>query len=561
MIDRPVNGAQRLDASYLSHEAANAIVSSYEGLTYPDDPAVVWIDGGVLASVNQFLDFVLREVLGAAQSASSLALLKTAIRKVVPSRLADESILEAEAELASYADEFDLDEGSVSKGGFDLDQVFEGMRIKCMVYSQLGNVEEGSVAADAVGVDPACAIFMVAAMEFMGEHSLLVAARRAQGRTSVRGRSMTYAVTRADLKAALVEDEQFKEVWRRWLRSSENKAVSFRDHTSPFLEDSSEELRKLAPENLVDRSAHKRMSAAGNGFSVRSRPQSMIEDLRSSRVLTPTSAEKRRGVVMDELMGHARTVSNTSDDAMSQQSFTIMYPQRESLRTLRVHIPPSDDLPPTTNVRSPDRQVSRPSSSLSTSTPPRTPTRISTDGVARRRSSSSSLSEAYRKQAQQKPTNAQRRRSLSNTPTKSSFEEARPETVPPVSGLATSAPVFPAVSPIPEHQGSPNVASVKQPAQSTSVERSASTKSSAGSPKEKLKSIFRASSASPDRSQSSKHQNKVSGLGIDMSDGDEVIEQRLKFDNLMSTGETVKVSLTPQTVRPVVSVSITTYTN
>ena len=592
MADRLVPGSpEHLDASYISLEAANAIVGSYESMTYPDDPAEVWIEGGVLASVNQFLDFVLKEVLAAAGSAGSLSLLRGAIKRIVQSRLADESILEAESELETYADEFDLTADNRNGKGFDLEKSFEGMRAKCMVYSQLGNVEEAHIrnVKERLQLDPACAIFLVAALEFMGEHSLLVAARRAQGRViAVNQRSMAYPVTRGDLKVALTEDEQFKEVWRRWLQSegavadNGNKAVSFRDTTSPFLAngeafDEPVVVKKLAPENLVDRSVHSTASMA-NRFSVRSRPQSMIEDLRSHRhSMVTAAADKRHGVILDDTLpqpplsaalSHTRTASSTSDDAMSTQSFTIMYPQRESLRTLRVNIPPSNESPPVASMRSPDRPASRPSSALSgiITTPPRTPTRrnsLDSGGdqhAARRRSSSSSLSEAYRKQAQQRTVNTQFRRSRSNTPTKLRFDETHTSpvdlnAVSPTSALATSAAAFPAVSPIPEQQTSPsgNTATMipkktRPEAQSTAVDLSASPKSDS-SPKEKLKNIFRSSSTS---SSGSQPKQKVAGLGIDIPD-EEATERRRKFDTLMSTGDTVKVSLTPQTVRAFVS--------
>jgi len=201
------------ESAYIAASAATGIVTSNhesflqgEGIVSPGSPTIL-VTPPSLRLINQFLDFLLYEFLSSAKS-TSLRLLKPAVEEVLRSRLANEAISGADQELASYLgggdgeDDGDFGEPQEVTGAWDLEGTWKKTRLRCMVYSSLGDLEEddeavysgvgleGSVGAQQYNdhsampdiVSPAVAIWLTAVLEFVGEQTLLVAGHAAINR-------------------------------------------------------------------------------------------------------------------------------------------------------------------------------------------------------------------------------------------------------------------------------------------------------------------------------------------------------------------------------------------
>ncbi|RPA96596.1 hypothetical protein L873DRAFT_1220684 [Choiromyces venosus 120613-1] len=201
------------ESAYIAASAATGIVTSNhesflmdESIVSPGSPTIL-VTPPSLKLINQFLDFLLHAFLSSAKS-TSLRLLRPAVEEVLRSRLAHEAISGADQELMSYLglgdgkDDDDFDEPQESTGAWDLEGTWKKTRLRCMVYSSLGDLEEedeavysgvgleGSVGAQQYDthsgtpgvVSPAVAIWLTAVLEFVGEQTLLVAGHAAVNR-------------------------------------------------------------------------------------------------------------------------------------------------------------------------------------------------------------------------------------------------------------------------------------------------------------------------------------------------------------------------------------------
>ncbi|CUS10489.1 unnamed protein product [Tuber aestivum] len=201
------------ESAYIAASAATGIVTSNhesflqdEGILGPGSPTIL-VTAPSLKLINQFLDFLLYEFLSSARS-TSLRLLRPAVEEVLRCRLANEAISGADQELTSYLgggneedDEY-FDEPQETTGTWDLEGTWKKTRLRCMVYSSLGDLEEedeavhsgagleGSVGAQQYNahsampgiVSPAVAIWLTSVLEFVGEQTLLVAGHAAINR-------------------------------------------------------------------------------------------------------------------------------------------------------------------------------------------------------------------------------------------------------------------------------------------------------------------------------------------------------------------------------------------
>ncbi|KAI9055550.1 hypothetical protein LZ554_000497 [Drepanopeziza brunnea f. sp. 'monogermtubi'] len=155
-----------------------------------------------LRLVNMFLDQILFTVLSVSKS-TSLASLRLAVAQVLKPKLAYGAIAGADQELHEYlgggeeeellAFHNGLDEPS---GDWDLELVWKRTRLRCMVYSSLGDMEEEDEDCHAERehldgsphevVSPAVAIFMTSILEFLGEQVLVVAGQAAYQRLRIK---------------------------------------------------------------------------------------------------------------------------------------------------------------------------------------------------------------------------------------------------------------------------------------------------------------------------------------------------------------------------------------
>jgi hypothetical protein len=165
------------------------------------------VSPSALKLVNSFLDQLLFNFLSIARS-TSLASLRPAVTEALKPKLAKDAILNADQELQEYLGGGDDEEllafhnGIEPSGDLDLELLWKRTRLRCMVYSSLGDMEEededhwteheqldgppGSNSNRFSGsqsvVSPAVAIFLTSILEFMGEQTLIVAGQAAHHR-------------------------------------------------------------------------------------------------------------------------------------------------------------------------------------------------------------------------------------------------------------------------------------------------------------------------------------------------------------------------------------------
>lgn len=186
------------------HDSHSEAWFDQHGLEPSGETALV--NPGALNLVNNFLDQLLFNFLAISKS-TSLASLRPAVVETLKPKLAKEAIHQADQELEEYLGGGDDEElisfhnGIEPSGDWDLELVWKRTRLRCMVYSSLGDMEEededhytelehldgppGSTNrySNQLGVvSPAVAIFLTSILEFMGEQALTVAGQAAYHR-------------------------------------------------------------------------------------------------------------------------------------------------------------------------------------------------------------------------------------------------------------------------------------------------------------------------------------------------------------------------------------------
>ncbi|KAL8402997.1 hypothetical protein RB594_008308 [Gaeumannomyces avenae] len=196
------------EAAFIASAAASQIVTNdhdAHAATWYDQQGVeppaetVLVSRGALALVNSFLDHLLLNFLCSAGS-TSLVSLRPAVTDVLKPKLASDAMNQADEELREYlggADDEDYSQSARSARDWDLELVWKRTRLRCMVYSSLGDLEEEDedfymeqedlvVASESDDtVSPAAAIFLTSILEFMGEQALVVAGATASQRMRV----------------------------------------------------------------------------------------------------------------------------------------------------------------------------------------------------------------------------------------------------------------------------------------------------------------------------------------------------------------------------------------
>ena len=266
------------EPAYIAASAASSIITSEyrirshglinNGKVSTSDDTVT-ISPASLRLLNSFLDQLLYNILASSRS-TSVASLRSAVNEVLKPRLAKEAIIGADEELQELLGGGDEEELSIFHNGhdptglWDLSSVWRRTRLRCMVYTRLGDLEEddeemyigrdlGEEAVDRrpleardLGiVSPAAAIFLTSIIEFLGEHALTVAGEAASNRRQARS-ARADMVNMSDTKEAMnliVEETDMEKIalnptfgrlWRSWkkqlrLPSSSDSNRSSRD--------------------------------------------------------------------------------------------------------------------------------------------------------------------------------------------------------------------------------------------------------------------------------------------------------------------------------------------
>ncbi|PFH55402.1 hypothetical protein XA68_18404 [Ophiocordyceps unilateralis] len=216
-------------------------------------PEAALVSPAALRLVNVFLDQLLFNFLQAACSAS-LSALRPAVSEVLKPKLAKDAVANADDELREYlgnGDEEDFSHSSAaaSSRNWDVELAWKRTRLRCMVYSSLGDMEEededlyleqdslemGSGEQSSAVISPAAAIFLTSIIEYMGELTLTVAGQAAYNRVRAKVerdlkdgiRNPSYRADRLVVAETDMEhvafDRSLGRLWRGWkkrLRSS-----------------------------------------------------------------------------------------------------------------------------------------------------------------------------------------------------------------------------------------------------------------------------------------------------------------------------------------------------
>ncbi|KAH0537533.1 hypothetical protein FGG08_005668 [Glutinoglossum americanum] len=260
------------EPAYIAASAASQIVTSDHEVNQAD-----WVEDGIETSgetalvspeslklVNSFLDQLLYNFLSIARS-TSLVSLRPAVTEVLKPKLAREAIFGADQELHEYLgggeeEEFiNSQRGLDPAGPWDLDRVWMRTRLRCMVYSSLGDLEEededrfmevdslGNSAqfADGPGyVSPAVAIFLTSILEFIGEQALIVAGQAAYSRVQNKKNDQEHRSKEEIAERVVVEERDTEKVafnttlgrlWRTWRKRLRAPVGSFsRSYPHPY---------------------------------------------------------------------------------------------------------------------------------------------------------------------------------------------------------------------------------------------------------------------------------------------------------------------------------------
>ena len=249
------------EPAYIAPSAAAHVVNSEmanTGQSWPigddvDEEDAVTVSPAALSLINSFLDQLLFSFLASSRSTSILSL-RPAISEILKPRLAKEAIDGADEELKGYMaggdDEelLDFHNGQELKGGSNLHQIFRRTRLRCMVYTRLGDMEEededeyldGSspqegdsdrhrLSRDLGNVSPAAAIFLTSIIEFLGEQALIIAGDNAYTRLTskklVPGSSQRFVVEDRDVEK-IAFNKTLGRLWRSWKKRGRMSAMN-----------------------------------------------------------------------------------------------------------------------------------------------------------------------------------------------------------------------------------------------------------------------------------------------------------------------------------------------
>lgn len=261
--DRPSTVAQSVmsppttvspEATFIATSAASQIVTNdhdshadtwYDQHGYQPSGDPVLVSAPALQLLNNFLDHLLFNFLSQSRS-TTLSALRPAVAEVLKPKLAKDAINNADEELREYLgggddEEFLQSAPAPSPRDWDLELVWKRTRLRCMVYSSLGDMEEeeedqhmeeGLLGDDddvpGGSVSPAVAIFLTSILEFLGEQALISAGQAAWNRMrfkcdkeqkeGVRGRSdviENISVEEVDMERVAL-DRTLGRLWRAW---------------------------------------------------------------------------------------------------------------------------------------------------------------------------------------------------------------------------------------------------------------------------------------------------------------------------------------------------------
>ncbi|KAJ5574756.1 hypothetical protein N7450_008655, partial [Penicillium hetheringtonii] len=254
-------------AAFISSSAASDIIDSDQEFNAADfvplndesgASAAALVTPAALSLLNGFLDNLLFNILAASKS-TQLACIRPAVSEVLKPRLASEVVDTADEELGEYMGEVQDDKnefrgGQEPSGDFDLVRSWKLTRLRCMVYTRLGDMEEEDedeyIAQDGLGesdgaprrfsshvdnVTPAAAIFLTSIIEHIGERALTARSRLSAKLNDSASGSVDLEEERKRIDRLVVEDLDMEKLalnatlgrlWRTWRKRRRNTTLS-----------------------------------------------------------------------------------------------------------------------------------------------------------------------------------------------------------------------------------------------------------------------------------------------------------------------------------------------
>lgn len=304
------------EPAYIAVSAASQLVSSEletDGVT---------ISASALAQLNGFLDNILFNILLAAKS-TKLSLLRPAIFNVLKPKLGRAALSNADEELKEYMgdDEAEEDDDDPEipldqeiKRDFDLELAWKLARLRCMVYSRLGDLEEDDedeymaqenlderggrprrFSSHPSRVTTASAIFLTSVVEFLAEQALAYAAQATQRKLSKSYASQgtldsiksqftasdRIVVSDADMRY-LGRDSPLQKLWRGWRHQIRVPVDSLSRPISPDL--------LMVAENSRQAGLHASTNVAESEYGGRPPFAGILHDAEPASVPLPLSA-------------------------------------------------------------------------------------------------------------------------------------------------------------------------------------------------------------------------------------------------------------------------------
>ncbi|KAI2627470.1 hypothetical protein GGS26DRAFT_592501 [Hypomontagnella submonticulosa] len=201
------------EAVFIAASAASQIVTNdhdshsetwYDQVGIEPSEETALVSPGALQLANNFVDQLLFNIIAVAKS-TALSALRPAVSEVLKPKLAKDVINNADEELREYLGGNEVEDlaqspSTETPADWDLELAWKRTRLRCMVYSSLGDMEEededyymeqehlrgesDDILSDIVS--PAVAIFLTSILEFMGEQVLVIAGQAAFNRLRVK---------------------------------------------------------------------------------------------------------------------------------------------------------------------------------------------------------------------------------------------------------------------------------------------------------------------------------------------------------------------------------------
>ncbi|RYO83508.1 hypothetical protein DL766_004966 [Monosporascus sp. MC13-8B] len=200
------------EAAFIAASAASQIVTNdhdshseawYDQVGLEPSGETALVSPGALQLANNFVDQLLFNIIAVAGS-TALAALRPAVSEVLKPKLAKDAINQADEELREYLGGGEVEDlshpATESSNDWDVELAWKRTRLRCMIYSSLGDMEEededqymeqehlrgesGDILSEFVS--PAVAIFLTSILEFMGEQVIVISAQAAFNRMRVK---------------------------------------------------------------------------------------------------------------------------------------------------------------------------------------------------------------------------------------------------------------------------------------------------------------------------------------------------------------------------------------